>query len=89
VTRKVNGRYVTGHVEFQAGKCCDVLKEGVRLYVWIYVVAGKQLFQRCGINLAPILPRRRRQMLFERPLKMRLVGKSGFQRHIGNQLAAA
>ena len=38
---------------------------------------------------APILPRRRRQMLFERPLKMRLIGETRLQCHVRNQLAAA
>lgn len=43
--------------------------------------------QQCGPFLfsPPILPRRSRQMLFERPLKMRLISKPRLQRHIRNQ----
>ena len=42
-----------------------------------------------GEGSPPILPRRRRQMLFKRPLKVRLVGKSRFQCDVGDQLAVA
>lgn len=65
---------------------------GVQRVVFIYVLVGRSCngFKRAVNNpLTTILPRRRRQMLFEHPLKVRLIGKPGLQRYIGNQLAAA
>ncbi len=46
--------------------------------------------QQCGpFCFSPaILPRCSRQMLFERPLKMRLISKPRLERHIRNQLPA-
>lgn len=53
-----------------------------------YRLPSRPAAMRAVLFSSPILPRRSRQMLLERSLKMRLVSKPRFQRHIRNQLPA-